>query len=91
MGYVARTSVADTLDRKVSEASCEIDFWASMITPTQVVSGKNTCDEQLMSIRYTKAAEEWPGAYWHEETKSLLIVYVDDFKLSAKAERHDAI
>ncbi len=44
-----------------------------------------------MFIRYTKAAEEWLGVYWHEETKSLLIAYVDDFKLSTKAERHDAL
>ena len=44
-----------------------------------------------MSIRYTKAAEEWPGVYWHEETKSLLIVYVDDFELSAKAGMHEAV
>ncbi len=28
---------------------------------------------------------------WHEATKSLLVVYVDDFKLSAKAELHDAL
>ena len=28
---------------------------------------------------------------WHEETKSLLIVYVEDFKLSAKAGMHDAL
>ena len=44
-----------------------------------------------MSVRYRKAAEEWPVVYWHEETKSLLIVYVDDFKLSAKAGMHDAL
>jgi hypothetical protein len=49
------------------------------------------CDEQLMPIRYIKSAEERPGVYWHEETKSLTIVYVDDFKLSAKAGMHDAL
>ena len=49
------------------------------------------CEEQLFSIDYTRLAEEWPGVYWHEETKSLLIVYVDDFKLAAKAEMHDRL
>ena len=34
-------------------------------------------------------AEEWLGVYWHEEATSLLIVYVDDFKLAAKAEFQD--
>ena len=30
------------------------------------------------------------GVYWHEKTKSMLIVYIDDFKLAAKHEDHDA-
>ena len=49
------------------------------------------CEEHLFSIDYTRLAEEWPGVYWHEETKSFLIVYVDDFKLAAKAELHDRL
>ena len=49
------------------------------------------CEETLMSTRYTQLAEEWPGVYWHEETKSLLIVYVDDFKFAARAGMHDAL
>ena len=49
------------------------------------------CEEQFMSARYTQLAEEWPVVYWHEETKSLRIVYVDDFKLAAKAGMHDAL
>ena len=36
-------------------------------------------------------AEEWPGVFWHEKTLSMLIVYVDDFKLAAKSEANDAI
>ena len=29
--------------------------------------------------------------FWHDATKSFLIVYVDDFKLAAKAELHDQL
>ncbi len=29
--------------------------------------------------------------FWHTETKSLLIVDVDDFKLAAREEEHDAL
>ena len=49
------------------------------------------CESQLFSIGWVRLAEEWPGVYWHEETKSLLIVYVDDFKLAAKAEFQDRL
>ena len=49
------------------------------------------CEEKLVSVQYTRLAEEWPGVFWHEKTNSLLIVYVDDFKLAAKAEHHDAL
>ncbi len=48
-------------------------------------SGRNDAKQKLTSVEYTKLAEESPGVLWHEATKSLLIVYVDDFKLSAKA------
>mgnify|MGYP000518012010 CR=1 FL=1 len=41
-----------------------------------------------MSVGYTKLAEEWPGTFWHEKTKSLLTVYVADLKLAANAELH---
>ncbi len=37
------------------------------------------CGEKPMSIKYTAMAEEWPGWFWHEETNSLLIVYVEDY------------
>ena len=33
--------------------------------------------------------QEWPGVFWHGETKSLT-VYVDDFKLAARVGAHDA-
>ena len=44
-----------------------------------------------MSIGFVRLAEEWPGVFWHEKTRSMLIVYVDDFKLAAKSEARDAI
>ena len=49
------------------------------------------CGDKLMSVEYAKLAEEWPGVFWHEKTNSSLIVYVDDFKLAAKAELHDKL
>ena len=49
------------------------------------------CDEKLKSIGYTSIAEEWPGVYWHEPTRAMLIVYVDDFKLAARVADHDAL
>ena len=49
------------------------------------------CEYHFFSIGWCRLAEEWPGVYWHDETKSLLIVYVDDFKLAAKAEFQDRL
>ena len=49
------------------------------------------CEEKLLLVGFVRLAEEWPGVFWHEKTRSMLIVYVDDFKLAAKSEAHDAI
>ena len=40
------------------------------------------------SISYARIAEEWPEVFWHEEAKSLLSVYTNDFKLAAKVGEH---
>ncbi|MDP7499719.1 MAG: reverse transcriptase domain-containing protein, partial [SAR324 cluster bacterium] len=40
------------------------------------------CDECLRKEGFVPV-EEWPGCYWHEDLKAFLIVYVDDFKVSA--------
>ena len=39
-----------------------------------------------MPVDFESLAEEWSGVYWRTAIRSLLIVYVDDFKLAAKAE-----
>jgi hypothetical protein len=49
------------------------------------------CQEKLLSIGWTALAEEWQGVFWHSATSSMLIVYVDDFKLAAKPANHDAL
>ena len=49
------------------------------------------CIEQLAKVGFSILAEEWPGVFWHEATRSLLIVYVYDFKLAARKEEHDAL
>ena len=37
-----------------------------------------------MSIGFERLAEEWQGVYWLKATRSMLIVYVGDFKPAAK-------
>ncbi len=49
------------------------------------------CEEKLVSVGWTRLAEEWPGTFWHQKTGSMMIVYVDDFKLAAKHAEHDAL
>jgi hypothetical protein len=39
------------------------------------------CDKHLQAQGFT-SVEEWPGTYWHEEHRCMLIVYVDDFLMS---------
>ena len=39
------------------------------------------CEAHLRSVGW-KAIPDWRSCFWHEETGALLIVYVDDFKLS---------
>ncbi len=43
---------------------------------------------QLYEAGWAMMSEEWSGALWHLSTTSLLIVYVDDFKLLARVELH---
>ena len=59
--------------------------------PTQEDSGKNTAKNNVCQTFFSRLAEEWPGVFWHEETRSFLVVYVDDFKLAAKHGEHDAL
>jgi hypothetical protein len=49
------------------------------------------CEEKLASIGFERIAEEWPGVFWHTEAKSLIIFYVEDFKLAARVQEHDAL
>jgi hypothetical protein len=43
------------------------------------------CEEQLQQVGFERYAN-WRSCFWHEELQSLLIVYVDDFKLVGPAE-----
>ena len=90
VGDVARKSVAETQEKKFRRPVVRLVLALYGHADAGGFWGEH-CDENLMSTGYTIAAEERPGVYWHEETKSLLIVYFDDFKLSAKAEHHDAL
>ena len=42
------------------------------------------CEGALLSCGWTKTC--WQGLFMHKKTNSLLIVYVDDFRMAAKAE-----
>ena len=48
-----------------------------------------TVESSSLKPGWTMLSEDWNGVFWHESTKSLLIVYVDDFKLAAGAELDD--
>ena len=40
------------------------------------------CDQKLKQEGFIPI-EEWPGSYWHPKHRAMVIVYVDDFKVSA--------
>ena len=42
------------------------------------------CERHLLAIGFQQIPE-WQSVYWHPEHQSLLVVYVDDFKLSGPA------
>ena len=44
------------------------------------------CDEKCCNAGFTPISENWPCVYWSEELELLLIVYVDDMKLSGKTK-----
>ena len=41
----------------------------------------------LNAVGFTKAHENWPSVYWHDDFQCLLFVYVDDFKMAGPADR----
>ncbi len=49
------------------------------------------CDAHLKNIGWESIDENdaWRSCYWHPTKKAFLLVYVDDFKLSAKVEDQD--
>ena len=44
------------------------------------------CEKHLLSVGW-KPVPDWRSCYFHADTNSLLVVYVDDFKLSAPADK----
>jgi len=51
------------------------------------------CDEHLRNIGWETIDENdaWRSCYYHPKTKAVLILYVDDFKISAPSEHHDQL
>ena len=58
-----------------------------MATPTPVHIGNLSAD-RVLSLGY-ESIEEWPSVFWHPQRRMLLVVYVDDFKLSGPEIHHD--
>ena len=40
------------------------------------------CNEQCLKAGFVPISDNWPCAYWNNETQQFLIVYVDDMKLA---------
>ena len=59
-----------------------------MATPTPVHIGNLSAD-RVLSLGY-ESIEEWPSVFWHPQRRMLLVVYLDDFKLSGPEISHDA-
>ena len=49
------------------------------------------CEERVATKGWIKLAEEWNSVFWHPVKEAMLIIYVDDFKMAAKAEDHDQL
>ena len=47
--------------------------------------GKSQCKERLVAGGLTPVPD-WSSMYWHSKLKMLLMVYVDDFKMSGPSE-----
>jgi hypothetical protein len=48
--------------------------------------GEQHCDRNLKAVGLEPLAESWQSCYWHEELRLMLIIYVDDFKMSGPTE-----
>ena len=44
--------------------------------------GKRYCDKQCRKAGFEPVSENWPSVYWDKDRELLLVVYVDDMKLS---------
>ena len=50
------------------------------------------CDAAVKSCGFQDFKDSgWRSTYWHPKEKALLVVYVDDFNLSAPAKAHDRL
>ena len=48
------------------------------------------CDAHLRSVGFALVHDNWPSTYFHDELKLLLMVYVDDIKMSGPDSEHIA-
>ena len=50
--------------------------------PTAGNNWGEDCEKLVLECGWS-TIDNWPCVYWHEATKALMVVYVDDFKIAA--------
>ena len=78
-----RAPLASRVEGQIQEPGCSVDP-GSLWHPDAGAYWERKCEGALLACGWTKTG--WQGLYMHKETNSLLIVYVDDFRMAAKAE-----
>ena len=46
------------------------------------------CDSHCRSVGF-EPIQDWPSCYWHDKLQLLLVIYVDDFKMSGPTDSVD--
>ena len=49
------------------------------------------CDTIVTDFGWLRVADEWDSVYVHPSLGAVLVIYVDDFKMAARAEHHDQL
>ena len=50
---------------------------------------ENECSDRVRGLGY-ESIPNWPSVFWHPIKRLLLVIYVDDFKLSGPADQHES-
>ena len=81
MGDVAQRSLAATMDRCKMERPVVRLEQALYGHPDAGTYWEEHCDKHCRAVGF-EPIQDWPSCYWHNELQLLLVIYVDDFKMS---------